>query len=102
VKPNINSVEEVHLQLSNNGHPLDGALVGAGSLWPRLRCLLKEAPLAVNPPLYTCVVWIGVIVSCTLLCWAISEQYFTKRVKVLDCVSWPNLEHFLLQVAKQQ
>jgi hypothetical protein len=33
VKPNINSVE-VHPQLSNKGHPVDGALVGAGSLWP--------------------------------------------------------------------
>jgi hypothetical protein len=33
VKPNINSVE-VHPQLSNNRHPVDGALVGAGSLWP--------------------------------------------------------------------
>jgi hypothetical protein len=31
VKPNINSVE-VHLQLSNNRHPVDGAVVGAGSL----------------------------------------------------------------------
>jgi hypothetical protein len=27
VKPNINSVE-VHPQLSNNGHPMDGALMG--------------------------------------------------------------------------
>jgi hypothetical protein len=33
VKPNINSVE-VHPQLSNNRHPVDDALVGAGSLWP--------------------------------------------------------------------
>jgi hypothetical protein len=33
MKRNINSVE-VHLQLSNNGHPVDGALVGAGSLLP--------------------------------------------------------------------
>ncbi len=33
MKPNINSVE-VHPKLSNNGHPVDGALVGAGSLWP--------------------------------------------------------------------
>jgi hypothetical protein len=32
VKPNINSVEEVHPQLSNNGHPVDGVLVGAGVL----------------------------------------------------------------------
>jgi len=31
VKPNINSVE-VHPELSNNGYPVDGALVGAGSL----------------------------------------------------------------------
>ncbi len=29
VKPNINSVK-VHPQLSNNGHPVDGALGGAG------------------------------------------------------------------------
>ncbi len=35
VKPNINSVE-VHPQLTNNGHPVDRALVGAGSLWPAL------------------------------------------------------------------
>ncbi len=33
VKPNINSVE-VHAQLSNNRHPVDGALVGGGSPWP--------------------------------------------------------------------
>jgi hypothetical protein len=31
VKPNINSVE-VHPHLSNNGDPVDGALVGAGSI----------------------------------------------------------------------
>jgi hypothetical protein len=30
VKPNINSVE-VHPQLIDNGHPMDGALVGVGS-----------------------------------------------------------------------
>jgi hypothetical protein len=33
MKPNINSVE-VHPQLSPNRHRVDGALVGAGSLWP--------------------------------------------------------------------
>jgi hypothetical protein len=33
VKPNTNSVQ-VHPQLSNNSHPVDGALVGASSLWP--------------------------------------------------------------------
>ncbi len=33
VRPNVNSVE-VHPQLSDNGHPVDGALVGAASQWP--------------------------------------------------------------------
>jgi len=33
VKPNINPVE-VHPQLSDNGHPVDGAVEGAGSLQP--------------------------------------------------------------------
>jgi hypothetical protein len=32
MKPNVNSVE-VHPQLSNNRHPVDGVLMGAGSLW---------------------------------------------------------------------
>jgi hypothetical protein len=34
VKPNINSVE-VHPHLSNSIHPVDGVMVGAGSLWPK-------------------------------------------------------------------
>ncbi len=34
MKPGSNSVEEDHPQLSHNRHPVDGALVGAGSLWP--------------------------------------------------------------------
>jgi hypothetical protein len=36
LKPNINWDEgvEVHPQLSNNGCPMDGVLVGAGSVWP--------------------------------------------------------------------
>jgi hypothetical protein len=33
VKPNINSVE-VHPQLSNEKHPMDGVPVGAGPLGP--------------------------------------------------------------------
>jgi hypothetical protein len=33
VKPDINSVN-VHPQLSHNGHPVDGVLVGVGSLRP--------------------------------------------------------------------
>jgi hypothetical protein len=35
MKRSSNSVED-HPQLSHNRHPVDGALVGAGSLWPRL------------------------------------------------------------------
>jgi hypothetical protein len=38
MKPNINSVE-LHPQLSNDGHPVDGALVGAGSMWPLLQAV---------------------------------------------------------------
>ncbi len=33
MKPGSNSVE-FHPQRSHNGHPMDGALAGAGSLWP--------------------------------------------------------------------
>jgi len=33
VKPDMNLVDD-HPQLSDNMHPVDGALVGAGSLWP--------------------------------------------------------------------
>jgi hypothetical protein len=32
MKPGSNSVED-HPQLSHSRHPVDGALVGAGSLW---------------------------------------------------------------------
>jgi len=32
MKLNINKLE-VHPQLSNNDHPVDGALVGVGSMW---------------------------------------------------------------------
>jgi len=32
VKPDISSVE-IHPQLSHIGHPVDGVLVGASSLW---------------------------------------------------------------------
>jgi len=41
VKPNINS-DKVHPQLSDNGHPVDDALVGAGSQWPT-GCILTIA-----------------------------------------------------------
>ncbi len=37
VEPNINSVE-IHPQLSNDEHPVDDILAGAGSLWPILVC----------------------------------------------------------------
>jgi hypothetical protein len=34
MKPGSNSVED-HPQPSHNRHPVDGALLGAGSLWPK-------------------------------------------------------------------
>jgi hypothetical protein len=45
VKPNIKSVQ-VHPQLSNDGHPVDGALVGAGSFWSKKNMIIitKIAP----------------------------------------------------------
>jgi hypothetical protein len=45
VKPNSNSVE-VHPQLSNNKHPMDGAQVGAGSPWPLMLAVLVFWALA--------------------------------------------------------
>jgi hypothetical protein len=45
MKPNINSVE-LHPQLSNDGHPVDGALAGAGSLWPLLHAVQNGLLLA--------------------------------------------------------
>jgi hypothetical protein len=42
VKPDINSVN-VHPQLSHNRHPVDGVLVGVGSLRP-----LASGPLALE------------------------------------------------------
>jgi hypothetical protein len=41
VNPNINSVK-VHPQLSYNWHPVDGVLVGAGSLWSLSLCYRGE------------------------------------------------------------
>ncbi len=47
MKPNINSVE-VHPQLSNNRHPVDGVLVGAGSLSPSQSWALTKRKHKVN------------------------------------------------------
>jgi hypothetical protein len=50
MKPNINSVE-FHPQLSTNGHPVDGALVGAGSLWPYISLISShQVPLPIYFP----------------------------------------------------
>jgi len=46
VKLDINSVE-VHPQLNNNGHPVDGVLVGVGSLCPMAR-------MNQHPPMHQC------------------------------------------------
>jgi hypothetical protein len=44
VEPNINSIE-VHPQPSNNQYPVDGALVGIGSVWASTPTSV-EAPYA--------------------------------------------------------
>jgi hypothetical protein len=44
VEPNINSIE-VHPQPSNNRYPVDGALVGTGSVWASTPTSV-EAPYA--------------------------------------------------------
>jgi hypothetical protein len=59
MKPGSNSVED-HPQLSHNGHPVDGALVGAGSLWPSylekiLDNLLKLLPINAKF-IFTCLI----------------------------------------------
>ncbi len=47
MKSDINSVE-VHPQLSDDSHPVDGALVGARSLWPQAEsCVRPRSSLAV-------------------------------------------------------
>ncbi len=54
VKPNINSVEVHPQQSNNNGHPVDGALVGAGSLWPNNNMMTpRYANLPPIPPMIT-------------------------------------------------
>ncbi len=49
MKPASNSVED-HPQLSHNSHPVDGALVGAGSLWPVNHCGLTFWLISWVPP----------------------------------------------------
>jgi hypothetical protein len=41
MKTGSNSVED-HPQLSHNRHPVDGALVGAGSQWPNFHTLKQS------------------------------------------------------------
>jgi hypothetical protein len=49
VKPSTNSVE-VHPQVSNNRHPVDGVLVGVGSLGPGKEEYLPGLVTRVGPP----------------------------------------------------
>jgi len=47
MNPNINLVE-IHPQLNNNRHPMDGVLVGIGSLWPLLGISLSIPTIFFN------------------------------------------------------
>ncbi len=51
MKPGSNSVED-HPQLSHKRHPVDGALVGAGSLWPHVINIGASSPRRNSEPLY--------------------------------------------------
>jgi hypothetical protein len=54
MKPTINSVEG-HPQLNYNGHPVDGALVGASLMWPVLamcQALFVAQPCSQSLPLF--------------------------------------------------
>jgi hypothetical protein len=62
MKPGSSNSVEDHPQLSHNRHPVDGALVGAGSLWPHL--------LVISTSLDTC--------ACSLFIW--THPCFAIRV----------------------
>jgi hypothetical protein len=51
VKSNINLVE-VHPQLSKNGHPVDGALMGAGSLWTEINMNMNFSAMKFQPTFF--------------------------------------------------
>jgi len=52
MKPGSNSVED-HLQLSHNRHPVDDALVGAGSLWPFLESSIMSVLCDVHQQVFS-------------------------------------------------
>jgi hypothetical protein len=63
MKPGSNSVED-HPQLSHNRHPVDGALVGAGSLWPFWSRFTPKLPLIVaNEKLLTNIAFLAVVLA---------------------------------------
>jgi hypothetical protein len=51
VKPDKLTQLKVHTELSHNGHPVDGALLGAGSLW---LCLALKCTWPVYYPPLVC------------------------------------------------
>ncbi len=58
MKSNVNSVK-VHAQWSNNGHSLDGVLMGVGSMWPfSVTKFMSEIKVASFLPCHLCqMVW---------------------------------------------
>ncbi len=97
VKPNINSVE-VHPYLSNNGHLVDCALVGAGSLWlcmwraPDPRCVNIGWHFVQKVPHFLCrVVCIRLPTS---LKW-ITAFHLLRKILLVFYARWEDLERGL-------
>ncbi len=75
MKPNINSVE-VHPQLSNNRHPVDGALVGVlvhrGHMYVDLNTAqqLVESPKVIGEEEHSwSKTWVWISIFFSILCW---------------------------------
>jgi hypothetical protein len=56
MRPRSNSVED-HPQLTHNGHPVDGAQVGAGSVWPKFQTRRNLCVQKVPPCFQICLDW---------------------------------------------
>jgi hypothetical protein len=97
VKPNINSIE-IHSSMSNNGHPIDGALVGVSSLWPYFMGCYRSSNNALHLGQYHC------FNTCTILAiifFLVNENYFqnylpTIKLFILSSLFWYPISSFVL------
>jgi hypothetical protein len=86
VKPEINSVE-VHPQLSHKGHPVDGVLVGAGSVYPN--GMDHSTPEEDEPGLGRAIVPLGYSKFCpgllhSIISFFIQQFKFQIHISIID------------------